>query len=125
MKDAKPVEIICGMCGADTLLIRKPKYDGFTRVGDTLTCAACGHEYESEDEVPFKQRRETKVFTDADRDATPVIFRPGEAERLCLHCAHYTVNPFRQWCGLHRKEVESTDTCARYAPKPPPKNAPI
>jgi len=125
MKDAKPVEIICGMCGADTLLIRTPKYDGFTRVGDTLTCSACGHEYESEEEVPFKQRREVRVFTDADRVAAPEIFREDEKGRLCLHCANYIVNPFRQWCSLHRKEVEATDTCDRFAPKPPPKNAPI
>ncbi|MFH0907622.1 MAG: hypothetical protein V1929_02525 [bacterium] len=125
MKDARPVEIICAACGAETLLLRKPKYEGFTRVGDSLTCTACGHEYASEDEVPFKQRREIRVFTDADRVVAPEVFHEDEKGRLCLHCVSYIVNPFTQWCGLHRKEVESTDSCDRFAPKPPPENAPL
>jgi hypothetical protein len=121
MSEARPVEIICSACGADTLLLRKPKYDGFTKVGETLTCTACGHEYATEDAVPFKGKKVVKVFTDADRSAEIKVFAEKEAERLCRHCTHYLVNPFKQWCAVHRKEVEATDTCSRFEVRPPPK----
>ena len=121
MKDAKPVEIICSSCGKDTFLIRKPKYDGFTRVGEELTCSSCGHEYADETDVPFKGQQRIEVFTESDRSRQVKVFREGEAARLCRHCAHYVVNPFMQWCSAHKKEVQATDTCRRFAPKPKPK----
>lgn len=123
MADPKPVEIICSACGADALLVRRPRYDGFTKVGETLTCASCGHEYAREEDVPFKGKREVKVFTEADRSAKVEVFAQNEAGRLCRHCASYLVNPFTQWCSVHRKEVEATDTCDRFTRRPPPKDA--
>jgi hypothetical protein len=125
MKDQKPVEIICAACGQDTLLKREPKYDGFTRVGDTLTCASCGHLYENEESVPFKGRTDIKVFTDEDRSAEVKVFNEDEKGRICRHCVSYIVNPFTQWCAYHKKEVEATDTCDRFTPKPPPKKEAI
>ena len=125
MTESKPVEIFCSACGADTLLVRKPDYDGFTRIGDLLTCATCGHVYASEGEVPFKKRVTMAVFTEADRVATPEIFHEDEKGRICRHCVNYLINPFTQWCSLHKKEVEATDSCNRFALKPPPKNDPI
>jgi hypothetical protein len=121
MAEAKPVEIICSACGADTLLVRKPKFDGFTKVGDALVCASCGHEYAAEAEVPFKGKTEVKVFSEADRSAKVEVFREDEKGRICRYCANYIVNPFTQWCGLHKKEVEATDTCAQFALRPPTK----
>lgn len=121
MPEGKPVEIVCSACGADTLLLRKPKYDGFAKVGETLTCTACGHEYASEEEVPFKGKRALHVFTDADRSKKVEVFEENEAAKLCRYCANYLVNPFTQWCGLHRKEVEATDTCPQFKKRPPPK----
>ncbi|HEY8241314.1 MAG TPA: hypothetical protein VIH35_07705 [Kiritimatiellia bacterium] len=125
MSEAKPVEIFCSACGADTLLVRKPKYEGFTKIGDLLTCASCGHEYASEEEVTFKKRPALNVFTEADRIAAPEVFHEDEKGRICRHCVSYIVNPFTQWCATHKKEVESTDTCDRFTQKPPPKHEPI
>jgi hypothetical protein len=121
MSEAKPVEIVCAACGADTLLIRRPRYEGFARVGETLSCAACGHAYASEDEVPFKERKGVQVFTEADRSAEVRVFEEDEKGRLCRYCASYVVNPFTQWCSRHRREVEATDTCPQFAPRPPEK----
>ena len=42
---------------------------------------------------------------------------------MCRYCAEYVVNPFLQRCGLHRCEVQATDTCPHFRPKPPPKEA--
>lgn len=119
----KSVEINCPACGRDALLMRQPKYDGFKRVGDTLTCAACGHVFASEEEVPFEGQRVVKVFSEADRSKEYKIFDQDEKGRICRYCMNYIVNPFTQYCSHHKKEVEATDTCPAFAAKPvePPK----
>jgi uncharacterized Zn finger protein len=52
------VEISCTACGQESLLKRVPKYDGFKKVGEALTCASCGHEYADEAEVQTKAQTE-------------------------------------------------------------------
>ena len=113
MAESKSVEITCSACGQDALLLRQPKYEGLSKVGETLSCSACSHEYASEDEVPFKGQERVQVFTDADRSEDVRVFENDEP-RLCCHCGHYVVNPFTQWCGLCRKEVNATDSCDRF-----------
>ncbi len=113
MAGSHPVEISCPACGTDALLLRTPRYDGFSKVGETLSCSACGHEFDSEEQVPFRRQAPVRIFTDADRSAKLDVFE-GEETRLCLHCRHYVVNPFTQWCGVHKKEVAATDTCSSF-----------
>jgi hypothetical protein len=119
----KSIEINCPACRRETLLMRQPKYDGFKRNGETLSCAACGHEFAGEAEVPFKVRRDVKVFTDEDRPKEFKVFAEDEKGRICRYCTNYIVNPFTQYCSHHKKEVEATDTCDHFATKPaePPK----
>ena len=74
-------------------------------------------------ELPVAAPPKPDLFS-ADRPAKIEIFKGGEAGRLCGHCVNYTINPFRQWCARHRREVEATDSCADFAPKPPEKPAP-
>jgi hypothetical protein len=45
------------------------------------------------------------------------LFAEEERGRMCRYCREYVVNPFLQRCGLHRCEVEATDTCPRFEPK--------
>jgi hypothetical protein len=109
------VEIICTNCKADTFLKREPIYDGFTKSGEKLSCSSCGFEYESEDAVPFKKKRETSViFTEADRSEKIDVFDETENRQLCRYCANYLINPFTQFCSLHKKEVQATDTCPQF-----------
>ncbi len=111
----KTVEIICRNCGADTLLNREAVYDGFTKSGEKLTCSSCGFEYAFEDDVPFKAKSAApKIFTDADRSAKVEVFDEAENKRLCHYCANYIVNPFTQFCAIHKKEVQATDTCEQF-----------
>jgi rubredoxin len=114
----KTVAIVCTACGAEALLVREAKYEGLTRVGETLSCSACGHVYASEEEAPFKDRETSRVFTDDDRPEKIELFTEDDKGRFCRYCVEYVVNPFMQWCGLHKKEVEATDTCAQFKPKP-------
>ena len=121
MKGSGPtkVELRCPACERDSWLLRTPKYDGFTKVGEALTCALCGHEFVSEEEILFKDTR-PKVFSEADRPRPVVVFREDEKGKMCRYCAEYVVNPFLQRCGLHGCEVQATDTCPHFRAKPPP-----
>ena len=112
------IEILCPACAAEALLRREPKYDGFKKTGERLFCAACGHEFASEQDVPFKQKKKPSVFADADRPRKVNIFRSDEKDRNCRHCKHYVVNPFIQRCALHHREVQATDLCADFDAKP-------
>ena len=122
MKGREPVkvELRCPACARDSWLLRKPKYEGFTKTGEALTCALCGHEFASEAEIAFKDNRIPKVFSEADRPRPVKVFRADEQGKMCRYCAEYVVNPFLQRCGLHRCEVQATDTCPHFRPKPLP-----
>ena len=111
------LEIVCSACGAESLLTRTPRYDGFTKVGEELKCASCGHVYDDEDAVPFKRGSAPAVFSENDRPREISVFRDDEKGRTCRHCEHYVVNPFVQRCGLHNREVEATDTCSDLLPR--------
>ncbi len=117
MSDTKPAEAACPACGRVSLLLRRPQYEGFTKVGEETTCAACGHVFAAA-ELPAAAAPKPDLFGD-DRPAKIEIFQGGEAGTLCGHCLNYTINPFRQWCARHRREVEATDSCADFAPRPP------
>lgn len=121
MKKSDPnrVELHCPACGRDSWLKRQTKYDGFTAVGETLSCALCSHEFMSEDEINFKGSRTPQVFTEADRPRAVKVFDEEEKGKMCRYCVEYVINPFLQHCDLHRCEVEATDTCPHFRPKPP------
>jgi len=116
--DPDKVELRCSACDQDSWLKREKKYDGFTPVGETLSCALCGHVFASEDEIEFIGSRKPKVFTEADRPRPVRVFEKGENDKMCRYCAEYVVNPFLQRCALHQCEVEATDTCPHFRPKP-------
>ena len=108
------LEIGCPACGEVTLLRREPVYEGFTKTGESLSCSGCGKTFASEEEVPFKDESRPAVFSEADKSAALEVFDESEKHRVCRYCVNFTVNPFTQWCSLHRKEVEATDTCDKF-----------
>ncbi len=119
------VEINCAACGSETLLIREPVYEGFSRVGELLKCSNCGYTYESEEEVVFRKREKIAVFDESDRSEKVEVFGADEMHVVCRYCRHYVVNPFTQWCHRNRKEVEATDTCGFFERQEEPENGGI
>lgn len=118
MSEKQGAAIICTACGADTLLIRQPRYEGFQKIGETFSCASCGHVFESAELVPYKAKHAVRIFTEADQSPAVKVFDEGQGPALCRYCVHYVVNPFTQWCSVHRREVQATDTCDRFERKP-------
>lgn len=114
MSPSRQLEILCTACGADTILVREPRYEGLKKAGETLKCAACGHEYAAESEVPFKQKKAPQVFDQSDAARKISVFSESEKGRTCHYCKHYVVNPFTQRCGLSFKAVEATDSCGKF-----------
>jgi hypothetical protein len=109
------VEINCINCGTESFLQRDALYHGLTKTGECLSCSACGHVYPNEDAVPFRHDTpQTAIFTNSDRPKNPQLFSQSEAKTLCRHCANYIVNPFTQFCALHKKEVQATDSCPQF-----------
>lgn len=104
------LEIKCVACGEDTIVRREAVYDGFKKTGEKFICMSCGHQYLSEDTVPFKQVRGPSIFTENEKPSIPDIFA-GKDLSNCRRCRHYVVNPFVQRCSLHEKEVQATDVC--------------
>lgn len=113
---SKAFQIHCSACGEDSWLKKDPIYDGFRKTGERLLCAACGHVYASEAEVPYKGASRPRVFSDKDRSKTVDVFAATEKGRNCRHCEHFVVNPFTQRCGLHFRVVEATDVCDDFSP---------
>ncbi len=111
------VEIICPQCGAEAFLKRDPVYEGFKKTGEELSCSACGFVFSAEADIPFKARAAApKIFTEADRSKKIEVFTEGENRCFCHYCANYVVNPFMQFCSLHKKEVQATDSCSQFTP---------
>ena len=110
------VEIICSACGADTIVRREPIYEGFRKVGESFVCSSCGETWATEEDVPFKEKKKSTLFSEKDLLPGVDVFEDDEKARNCRHCKHYLVNPFTQRCGLHLKEVQATDLCDDFDP---------
>lgn len=111
------MDMECPVCKKSTLWIKTPIYEGFKKTAEVFRCSSCGHEIDA-GQAPSVQPSGPEIFSDADRDIVPALFEEGEASRLCRYCRHYIVNPFRQWCGFHNKDVEATDTCDHFEMPP-------
>ncbi len=114
-------EIRCTACGRLALARREPIYEGLRKTGEQFVCTACGRRYPSRAATPFVRADDTpRLFTAADRPATPQVFDESERRRSCGWCAHFVVSPFGQRCGLVNRETEATDICERFAARPRP-----
>ena len=105
------IEIVCSECGDETFVRREPVYEGFKKTGDRIVCASCGHEYESEEVVPYKEKKSFDIFSESDRPEKSGLFSADTEVQNCRHCSYYVKNPFMEKCGLHKKLVEATDVC--------------
>lgn len=104
------LEIVCPLCGEESLVRREPVFEGFKKVGEKRFCSSCGGELPDEaSEAPPADTRPS-IFQDDEPD-TPDVFGDEERRRCCRYCVHYVLNPFTQRCGLHERDVEATDLC--------------
>ncbi len=116
MKSAKPEKIQCPACGDASFLKRSPTYDGFRKIGEILSCAACQHVFTDENNIPFGEPRTPAMFEPASpAPDVAAVFGSDSVGHCCRHCEHYVVNPFIQRCALHQRTVEATDDCKDFS----------
>lgn len=116
---AANLEIQCTACGQVALVRVEPVYDGFRKISEAFVCTACGHRYASREETPFARAgTRPRVFTERDKPDITRVFRDDERRKCCGWCRHFVVNPFNQRCGLTNRDMEATDLCVRFEPKP-------
>lgn len=97
------------------MVIREPIYEGFKKTGSKISCSTCGYVFESEENLPLREKEQPKkIFDESDRPKKTELFDRDESINFCRYCHHYTVNPFTQHCIYHNKSVEATDTCAEF-----------
>lgn len=113
---AEPGKTLCPSCGEESFLKRVPRYDGFKKIGESLKCSSCGHEFASESEAP-KPKARPSIFDESDAPSAVRVFNDEEKGRFCSYCRHFVVNPFTQRCGRTQKTVEATDTCGDFEAK--------
>jgi len=119
MKDGERIR--CPHCGESSVAKRKPKMEGWTRVGDVLVCALCGAELGTPEE-PEKNagnaaaQRLAALLGEA--PATRVTLAPGaEHRRFCRNCRSRVEHPFLLRCGRDGREVDPGDSCANFTPE--------
>lgn len=101
----------CPACGKDVLFTKETKYDGFTPVGEIRKCTVCGYETGDAPSAAPKADPLAGLFSDDDLPEKPQVFAGDENQTMCRYCMHYVVNPFRQRCMVHERDVDATDTC--------------
>lgn len=105
----------CPSCNKDVLFVSEKQYDGFSVVGEILRCTECGGEQQASETAATKKADPlADLFSDADLEKNPQVFDGNENATMCRYCMHYVVNPFRQRCMVHEKDVDATDTCGDF-----------
>lgn len=116
----------CPKCGPDALTMKKPVFDGLRKTGERIVCASCGRDLgavSAEAALSSKKpspRARPSLFDDVELPEKSNVFAEESEGRWCHRCLHYVVNPFRQWCGRHRRDVEALGTCWDFEAKPEP-----
>ena len=96
--------------------------DGWTKKGDILKCAACGHTVcefnpETKPADPLKSEaanRLKSLFGADDFVEKPTLKTDGSETRFCKDCAFLIPHPFILRCGKLEKEVQPMDDCPHY-----------
>ena len=110
------VEIICNNCHKESFINKEPIYEGLTKIGEKVSCTSCGFVYTNEKDIPYKdEAKKYLIFDEDDKSEKIKLFSTNETKNLCRQCSNYIINPFTQFCVLHKKEVEATDSCNKFA----------
>ena len=116
-------EYNCPHCGKNSFLKKESVMDGWTKKGDVLKCAACGHlvcELKPEADKtadPLKSEaanRLKNLFGADDFVKKPTLKTDGSEQRFCKDCRHLIPHPFMLRCGKLGKEVQPMDDCPEF-----------
>ena len=113
---------VCPACNEESFIKLKPVLDGWTKIGEILTCGLCEHKLcDYEQVAPEATIAEPNSKTSALADLLggvevekPVIEITEAERRFCRDCQHFIVHPFMSRCTLHDKQVNPMDDCSDF-----------
>ena len=114
-------------CGKNTFLKKEAVMDGWTKKGDVLKCAACGHlacslapEVKTEKADPLKSAaadRFKNLLGADDFEKKPEFNSSGDEKHFCKDCQHLIPHPFVNRCVKFGKDVNPMDDCPSFTKK--------
>ena len=116
-------EYTCPHCGKNSFLKKETVMDGWTKKGEVLKCAACGHlvcELKPEPDPPADPlksdaaNRLKDLFGGEDFTAKPTLKADGDEAHFCKDCAFLIPHPFVFKCSRLAKMVNPMDDCPHY-----------
>ena len=116
-------EIICKHCGENSFLVKKTIMDGWTKLGEVLTCSSCSMEIEKiSNEEKSSENKEQKnlslnklsSFLGTEQEEKPTINMEEDEKYFCRDCKHYISHPFLNRCSLQQVEVNPMDDCPSF-----------
>ena len=116
-------EYNCPHCGKNSFLKKETLMDVWTKKGDVLKCAACGHlvcELKPEADKPADPlksdaaNRLKDLFGGEDFVEKPTLKADGSETHFCKDCAYLVPHPFMIRCSKFDKTVNPMDDCPHY-----------
>ena len=116
-------EYNCPHCGRNSFLKKETVMDGWTRKGDVLKCASCGHlvcelkEESGKPADPLKSDaadRLKNLFGGEEFVEKPVLKADGDEANFCKDCAFLIPHPFVFKCSKFNKTVNPMDDCPAF-----------
>lgn len=116
-------EYNCPHCGKNSFLKKETVMDGWTKKGEVLKCASCGHlvcELKPEKNKasdPLKSAgadRLKKLFGADEFVEKPVLKAEGNEADFCKDCAFLIPHPFVFKCSKFNKSVNPMDDCPSF-----------
>jgi len=119
MSEKKLGKIHCSSCDREAFLLSKPRFEGFQKVGETVYCSNCGHEFEEGDRPSLlkEENPARSILGEREPDSLPRFLGTRDELRFCMYCREYVEHPFTQRCMKHQREVKATDTCPDFRKK--------
>ena len=117
-------KLICPYCREATVVKRKPKMRGWTRIGDALVCALCGAELGTPpaagDAPPPSSAARALAALLGETEKPSVRLDPGsEYRRFCRNCRNRIEHPFVLRCARNGGAIEPGGCCEFFEPEEP------
>lgn len=110
----------CPHCGNSSFLKKESVMDGWTKVGDILSCASCSAkivDIEEDKKKEDSQQNSSMALADLlgmEKEEKLSIEASEEEKRFCRDCAHFISHPFLDRCSLHETDVNPMEDCAEF-----------
>ncbi len=116
-------QLKCPHCGKECFLVKKAMMDGWTKVGDILSCSCCSAKIAELEDEKAKTSDINSKFSSLEnllsekKKEGPKIESTEDEKHFCRDCIHFVAHPFLSRCELRKKNVNPMDDCVEFKKK--------